>query len=78
MIDREPLKRGANEGRRPDKRCGATLGADYNRVPIIARLSAALERRIVGIDELAYGRCRVRSVCIGALGHASGERYEHA
>lgn len=39
MIDREPLKLGENEGR-PDKRFGATVGADCNHVPIISRPSS--------------------------------------
>jgi len=33
----------------------------YSRFPVIAWLPAALKRRIVGLQEPAYGRCRLNS-----------------
>jgi hypothetical protein len=59
MIDREPLKRGANDGRRPEKPVRRNLGAGCSHIPVIARLPIALKRRIVGVDDPAYGECRV-------------------
>jgi len=59
MIDQEPLKRGANDGRRPDKPVRRNLGAGCSHVPVVAGLPAALERRIVGVEKPTYGRCRM-------------------
>jgi len=59
MIDREPLKRSVNDGRRPDKPARRSLGAGCSHVPVIAGLPAALKRRMVGLEKPAYGRCRL-------------------
>jgi hypothetical protein len=63
MIDREPLKRGANDARRPDKPVRRNLGADCSHDPVVARLPAALGRRIVGVEEPANGVSRSNAFC---------------
>ncbi len=60
MIDREPVKRRTKGRRKPDKPVRHHLGAGCSHVPVVARLPAALERRIVGVEEPAYGRCRLK------------------
>jgi hypothetical protein len=60
MIAREPLKRDPNAGRKPERPVLRNLGARYGRVPAIAILPPALERRIVGLRELISGESRLR------------------
>ena len=66
MIDRKPLKLGANGARRADKAVRPTLGAGFGCAPALAALPAVQERCKVGVQEPAYGECRLK----GALGGA--------
>ena len=78
MIGREPLKPlkpGVNDGRVPDKPVRRNLGAGCSDVPVVARLPAALERRIAGVEEPAYGRYRVKEAEHGAIERAAD--FEH-
>jgi hypothetical protein len=60
MIDRKPLKLGANGARRADKAVRPTLGAGFGCAPALAALPAVQERCKVGVQEPAYGECRSR------------------
>jgi hypothetical protein len=55
MIAREPLKRDPNAGRKPERAVLRNPGARGGRVPVIAILAPALERRTVGLRELLSG-----------------------
>jgi hypothetical protein len=59
MIAREPLKRDPNAGRKPERAVLRNLGAGCSRLPAIAILPPALERRIVGLRELVSGESRL-------------------
>ena len=61
MIDRKPLKLGANGARRADKAVRPTLGAGFGCAPALAALPAVQERCKVGVQEPAYGECRLKS-----------------
>jgi hypothetical protein len=60
MIAREPLKRDPNAGRKPERAVLRNLGAGCSRLPAIAILPPALERRIVGLRELVSGESRIK------------------
>jgi hypothetical protein len=61
MIAREPLKRDPNAGRKPERAVLRNLGAGCSRLPAIAILPPALERRIVGLRELVSGESRLKN-----------------
>ena len=60
MIAREPLKRDPNAGRKPERAVLRNLGAGCSRLPAIAILPPALERRMVGLRELVSGESRMK------------------
>ena len=66
MIDRKPLKLGANGARRADKAVRPTLGAGFGCAPALAALPAVQERCKVGVQEPAYGECRLKGRTGGA------------
>jgi hypothetical protein len=59
MIDRKPLKPGANGARRADKAVRPTLGAGFGCAPALAALPAVQERCKVGVQEPPYGEFRL-------------------
>lgn len=60
MIDREVLKRAANEGRKPDEAVRRNLGAGGSGVPVVGPLLAALERGKVGLPQPTFVESRRR------------------
>jgi hypothetical protein len=73
MIAREPLKRDPNAGRKPERAVLRNLGAGCSRLPAIAILPPALERRIVGLRELVSGESRLCRIAADQAHHRSAE-----
>ena len=60
MIDRDPPQRDANGVRKPDQAVLLNLGAGCSRIPAIAVLPPALERRMVALRKPVSGESRLR------------------